>query len=189
VQGDELLAAEAVGIYQGELLPEDLYEAWAEADRDRLRIAHGEMLQLLGRWDLIVAADPLDEVAQIRLVQDHIERGDRRAALRQLGLMEQVWRRELGEGLGPVALALREEAVAMALELAPGGRALPRAPVPRPSTPTVGRAGDIEHLCEILETSRTVTCSVLVGWARPGWRQRWPSGGPGAPRSSPASWT
>ena len=62
-------AAEAVELHRGELLPDDVYEPWTEIERDRLRVAYGEMLHLLGRWDTIVAADPLDEVAHLQLVQ------------------------------------------------------------------------------------------------------------------------
>ncbi len=155
--GSSSSAAEAVEIYRGDLLPDDLYEPWTEEDRERLRLSHGEMLQIRGRWDLIVAADPLDETAQIRLVQDHVERGDRRAALRQLDLMERVWQRELGEALSAAALAVRDEALALPIESAPGARPAPSAPVPQPPTPTVGRDRDIERVVGMLETSRTVT--------------------------------
>ena len=64
-------AAEAVELYRGELLPDDVYEPWTE-ERARPPPARRtcEMLHLLGRWDTIVAADPLDEVAHLQLVQD-----------------------------------------------------------------------------------------------------------------------
>ena len=149
-------AAEAVELYGGELLPKDVYEPWTEEDRDRLRLAYVEMLHALGRWDALIAVDPLDEVAHLQLVRGHVERGDRRAALRQLETMEKIWERELGEGLGEAALTLREEAQGMAVALTPAERPV-RAPVPTPATRTIGRERDIERVAELLEHSRTVT--------------------------------
>ena len=155
--GEARLSAEAVELYPGELLPSDLYEAWTEEDRERLRLTHTEMLHDLGRWDLVVAADPLDELAQLRLIQQHIERADRRAALRQLDVMEKVWQRELGEGLGETARGLREEALALPIEVVSADRPAIRSQVPVPPTPTVGRDDDIARALEMLETSQTVT--------------------------------
>ena len=149
-------AGEAVELYAGELLPADVYEPWTEQDRDRLRLAYHEMLQALGRWDALIAADPLDEVAHLSLVQEHVRRGDRRAAVRQLETMEKVWRDELGEELGEAALALRAEAQGLPVALAPVERPV-RAPVPTPATRTIGRERDIERVVELLEDSRTVT--------------------------------
>ena len=149
-------AAEAAELYRGELLPDDVYEGWTEQERERLRLTHSEMLEELGRWDLIVAADALDEVAHLQLIQHHIDRGDRRAALRQLDVMEKVWERELGEGLGEAALDLRREALGLPVEVTVGPPAT-RAPVPEPATPTIGREQDIARVLELLDTNRTVT--------------------------------
>src|SRR5689334_13199777 len=66
--GSSSAAAEALELYGGELLPEDVYEPWTEETRGRLRLAHVEMLHLLGRWDQAIAADPLDEDAHLQLV-------------------------------------------------------------------------------------------------------------------------
>ncbi len=155
-QGEPRLSAEAVELYRGELLPTDLYEPWTEEDRDRLRLTHIEMLHDLGRWDLVVAADPLDEVGHLQLIQQHIERADRRAALRQLDVMEKLWQRELGEGISEMAQALREEALALPIDLVAGNRPA-LSPVPVPPTRTVGRDRDISRVLEMLETSQTVT--------------------------------
>ncbi|WP_155917837.1 AAA family ATPase [Marmoricola sp. URHB0036] len=148
-------AAEAVELYGGELLPEDAYEPWTEEDRDRLRLAYAEMLHVLGRWEALISADPLDEVAHLRLVQEHLHRGDRRAALRQLDAMDKVWQRELGEGLTATALALRDEAAALPVELAPVQSV--RVRVPTPATRTVGRERDIQRVNELLDSERMLT--------------------------------
>ncbi|HEY6665774.1 MAG TPA: transcriptional activator domain-containing protein, partial [Propionibacteriaceae bacterium] len=43
-------AAAAVDQWAGELLPDDPYEAWLEAPRDRLQQLHSELLRRSGRW-------------------------------------------------------------------------------------------------------------------------------------------
>ena len=46
------------------------------------------LLRTTGRWDDLVAADPLDEEAHLRLVQQYVDDGDRGPALRQLDSMD-----------------------------------------------------------------------------------------------------
>src|SRR4030095_8144317 len=47
-------AREALAIYNGELLPQDRYEPWAEERREQLRLRHLDLLRLDGRWDTVV---------------------------------------------------------------------------------------------------------------------------------------
>ena len=155
-EGDLSRVADAIELYRGDLLPDDLYEPWTEEARERLRLGHVELLHLVGRWEQAVAVDPLDEVAHLQLVQEHVAQGDRRSALRRLDVMEKLWEEELGEGLGDTALALREQAQGLAVALAPAERPV-RAPVPTPATRTIGRERDIERVTELLAVSRTVT--------------------------------
>ena len=96
-------ADEAIRLYRGDLLPEDLYVEWTEHDRERRRMRYLELLKDAGRWDEVLAADPLDEGAHLRLVEGHVAAGDRDSALRQLDFMEQVWRRELDDDPGEAA--------------------------------------------------------------------------------------
>jgi predicted ATPase/DNA-binding SARP family transcriptional activator len=151
--GAQGLAEEAVDAYRGDLLPGDLYEPWTQDARDRLRLRYVGLLNVLGRWDAVVASDPLDEEAWLRLVHSHLERRDRGAALRQLEAMESAWRRELDEGLGEEALALREAALRLPVRV----RSTQRAPVPLPPTPTVGRGRDIEGVVRALQEARILT--------------------------------
>ncbi len=155
-------ADEAIRLYRGDLLPEDLYVEWTEDDRVRRRMRYLELLKDAGRWDEVLAADPLDEGAHLRLVEGHVAAGDRDSALRQLDFMEQVWRRELDEDPGAAAAALRVEVLAMPAYDAddrPGG-AGPATPVPWPATDTIGRQQEIAEVLEALELSQVVT---LVG--------------------------
>ena len=68
-----------------------------------------------------------------------------------------VLQRELGTDMSPAAAALREEALAMPLDL-PWERRLSRhAPIPRPTTPTIGRRGDLEGVVAMLRQAPVVT--------------------------------
>ena len=100
-------ATEAQKVYGGPLLPDDLYEPWAEDDRESLRALELDLLRLSGRWEEVVRDDPLDEAAHLALVRQHADRGDTRSALRQLERMDQALRRELGTAPSPEAEELR----------------------------------------------------------------------------------
>jgi DNA-binding SARP family transcriptional activator/ATP/maltotriose-dependent transcriptional regulator MalT len=104
------LARSAVGRYGGDLLPDDRYEEWADAPRQRLRHLYLELLDLLAadaadRGDVDEAVrlvrrgcecEPLDEVRHLRLARMLMSQGRRgsaraaleraRAALDELGL-------------------------------------------------------------------------------------------------------
>ena len=83
----------AIELYRGDLLPDDLYEGWAEAERERLRMRYLGLLRSTGRWADLAAAEPLDEEAHLRLVQQYVDGGDRGQALRHLDTMAQLWQR------------------------------------------------------------------------------------------------
>ncbi|OHV31237.1 SARP family transcriptional regulator [Pseudofrankia sp. EUN1h] len=104
-------AARAADAYGGPLLPDDLYEPWTQADRDRLRLLYLRLLRAAGRWERVLAEDPADEEAHLTLMRGYIARGERHAALRQFERMDRALRRELGFGPGPDALALRAAAL------------------------------------------------------------------------------
>jgi tetratricopeptide (TPR) repeat protein len=106
-EGSAAGAGQALAGYPGPLLPEDVYEPWTEAERASLESLHGELLRLSGRWDELLREQPADEQAHLALARGHADRGDVRAALRQLERMEQALRRGLGTGPSPTAEALR----------------------------------------------------------------------------------
>ncbi|GAA4215330.1 ATP-binding protein [Microbispora amethystogenes] len=116
-------AAGALEAYAGPLLPDDPYERWAQAHRDRLRLLYARLLRQAERWDELVELDPADEEAHLALIRRHAERGDRRAALRQYERLDRALGRELGVAPGAEAVALRE-----ALTAEPAGRAGSAAP-------------------------------------------------------------
>ena len=174
--GVEAVAA-AVDLYRGPLLPADRYESWTENRREHLRLRYQELLRAAGRWETLVAEDPADEDAHVALMQQYLEAGDHRAAIRQFERMDAALRRELGVGPGRRALALR----ARILEDTPGQSS------PAPAS-LVGRRAEQEQLerlmadanhghgrCIIVSGAPGVGKSALLGWARmraerSGWR-------------------
>src|SRR5689334_13486971 len=105
-------ARRALALYEGELLPADRYQEWAEPRRDQLRRQHLELLRLDGRWAEVAELDPADEHAHLALMRRHAADGDRHAALRQFDRLDRALRTELGIGPGPEATALRDRLLA-----------------------------------------------------------------------------
>jgi DNA-binding SARP family transcriptional activator len=110
---DPRAAGRAADAYGGDLLPQDLYDSWTEAPRDRLRLRYLQVLRLAERWELLAAADPGDEHAHLALVRRLAQSGDRRAAMRQFERLERALRRELGVAPSATALRLRDELLAV----------------------------------------------------------------------------
>jgi DNA-binding SARP family transcriptional activator/tetratricopeptide (TPR) repeat protein len=109
---DATTARLALGLYRGELLPDDRYDDWAAERREQLRLRHLDLLRLDGRWEELVALDPGDEAAHVALMQQHAATGDRHAALRQFERLDKALRRELGVAPGRVAVELRDRLLA-----------------------------------------------------------------------------
>jgi DNA-binding SARP family transcriptional activator/tetratricopeptide (TPR) repeat protein len=129
--GSEPGLGAAADLYGGELLPEDPYEAWLEAPRDRLRQLHTELLRRGGRWVELTRADPTDEEASLTLARRMAEDGDRRGALRQLERLERALRGELGVRPGPAVAALRTELLALDVPSRESRRSMVRSPLGR----------------------------------------------------------
>jgi predicted ATPase/DNA-binding SARP family transcriptional activator len=154
----------AIELYRGDLLPEDLYEPWADAERQRLRVCHLDLLRSAGRWADLVAAEPLDEEAHLRLVQQHVDEGRRSQALHQLDAMARLWREELGAEPGPAARALHARAQAMPpLEIEPLSPGSCASQVPYPATPTVGREREVASVLDLLADHRLVSLLGIGG--------------------------
>ncbi len=105
--GDRDAAARAADRYGGVLLPDDLYEQWAQDARERLRVLWVDLLRLAGRWEVLLQDDPADEEAHVALARRMARGGDVRGALRQLERLDRALRSELGVAPGPEATKLR----------------------------------------------------------------------------------
>ena len=111
--GSIAAAKAALALYGGELLPQDLYEPWAEESRQHLSRLYAELLHQARDWHQVLAADPTNEPAHLALAQRYLDRGDRGAALRQLDELDRVMRDELGLGPGQRAEELRRRAASV----------------------------------------------------------------------------
>jgi DNA-binding SARP family transcriptional activator len=103
------LARSALTRYRGELLPQDRYESWATAPRERLRRRSLELIDLLvddasergeideaiRLLDRAIAAEPLDEDRQLRAAELLLFQG-RRGSARSLVERAAGVRAELG---------------------------------------------------------------------------------------------
>ena len=109
LEGTPDAAVPALAVHRGPLLPEDVYEPWAQDDRDRARILHLDLLRLAQRWEDVLREDPADEQAHLALMRSSADRGDIRGALRQFERMDQALRRELGTVPSAEARELRAQ--------------------------------------------------------------------------------
>jgi DNA-binding SARP family transcriptional activator len=121
--GDPAAYWEAVGLYRGGLLPDDRYEQWVIGRRDELEFEFlaivDELAALLeGRGDLagamravalLIAAEPLEEGAHVRLMRLYALAGRRGEALRQYERLREMLAAELGSEPGVEAQRLYEE--------------------------------------------------------------------------------
>ncbi len=109
---DPSLFEAALDLYRGDLLPEDLYEDWAAAPRERLRRLYIDLLYRLakireesgdyvagiGLLQSLLAADPTNEEVHRSLMRLYILAGDRRGALAQYRHCVEALRREVDVG-------------------------------------------------------------------------------------------
>jgi DNA-binding SARP family transcriptional activator len=116
----------ALGLFRGDLLPEDRFEPWAEDPRELLRMqllrlalrlsAELEQGEELGRassvLERVVELDALNEQAHLRLARVQAKAGHRHLALRTCLQLKQRLREELGESPSAAARRLHDDIVA-----------------------------------------------------------------------------
>ena len=101
----------AADLFSGDLLPADRYADWTEPHRERLRRRRLEVLRAAARWEEVLQVDGTDEDACRALMRGHLERGDRRSAMREFQRLREILRVDLGVAPEPATVALFEEAV------------------------------------------------------------------------------
>ncbi|MEX2315413.1 MAG: TIR domain-containing protein, partial [Thermomicrobiales bacterium] len=168
-------AQEALALYSGDLLPNDLYEGWAEQRRTTLRAGYlallarlaalyderGEPAEAIDAWQRLVAVDPTNEAAHAALMRLYAGSGQRRHALTQFDQLVAVLERELDASPEPdtceLAEAIREgrfPGAGMAT-LRPA-QASPTS-LPIPISQLVGREQELAELRQLLATERLLT--------------------------------
>jgi DNA-binding SARP family transcriptional activator/tetratricopeptide (TPR) repeat protein len=146
--GDRGSLATAIGLYAGDLLPDDRYEDWAAAPRERLRARYLQALRRAGEWERLVEEEPTDEEAHRALIRAWLERGNHHAALRQFTRLREVLARELGVRPSRETLALWSDI----------GAAAP----PPTSGPLVGRDGEFTQAASMWVQARAGHGAVLL---------------------------
>jgi pimeloyl-ACP methyl ester carboxylesterase/DNA-binding SARP family transcriptional activator len=171
----------ALDAWTGDLLPDDLYASWAFQPRQRAAMLHRELLRRAGRWTELVTLDSTDEEAHLGVAQALLAAGDRSGALRQLDVLEQVLRDELGIGPSPEALRTAHPSPRHSRK-----RARPaQSPMPRHT----GLARQIVHFCRTSDGVRLAYATSGGGpplvkaanrmthldydWASPVWSHWW----------------
>ena len=174
----------AIGLYEGELLPEDRYEQWAEERRGELqktyislliglasahesRGDHGSAIEALRE---ATVEEPANEEAHVGLMRLYALSGHQADALGHYELLCGDLMRELGTGPGASARALREEissgrfpAEASWSYEPPSREEPPRHNLPSPRTGFVGRGREVVEVKRALYTTRLLTLTGAGG--------------------------
>jgi DNA-binding SARP family transcriptional activator len=122
-QAEEAAACyeEAVGLYRGDYLLEDLYEDWTMVERERLSNAYGDMLDRLAVHYLqsgqlresvrccyrALEKDRCHEDSHRLLMRCYVQLGQRGRALRQYRLCERILDQKYGTAPSPETRSLR----------------------------------------------------------------------------------
>lgn len=172
----------ALGLYAGELLPEDRYEVWAEARREGLRQERLELLlglavlrERAGEYDLaarslreLLAEEPVHETAHRYLMRLYALSGRRTEALAQYRRLRDSLRRDLGVAPDSETEGLREEVSAGRFPT--GGQTSGTHPVLSqslpwhpPRTTLVGREQELEEVTRSLQLTDLLTLTGAGG--------------------------
>jgi DNA-binding SARP family transcriptional activator len=159
----------ALELYQGDFLPEDLYEDWAEARRSALQRSYLELLkqlatsaveradyqQAIERLHALLHAEPTDEGVQRELMRLYVQTGERHKALRLYQQSRRILQEELGVEPSAQTIALHkailnETIPTVALSLAPPIEVSPAMVEESDIIPLVGRQKEMRALVEYL---------------------------------------
>ncbi|HWC11807.1 MAG TPA: AAA family ATPase [Acidimicrobiales bacterium] len=106
--------ADVVRRLGGELLPEERYEEWAVAPRERIQRLYLDLLRAGGLWAELAEAEPTDEEAHHALMEEHFRAGRLHAAIRQFQRLRTILARELSVLPSPQTVALYRRIVGTA---------------------------------------------------------------------------
>ena len=110
--GDAAACEAAADLYQGQLLPDDLYVEWLDEPRKQLHQLYARVLRAGKLWERLISIEPTDEEAQCALMQAALDVGNRGAAIRAFQELRERLRIDLGIGPSKAAVTLYERALA-----------------------------------------------------------------------------
>lgn len=188
--GDAEACENALALYTGDLLPEDLYEDWTSEKREYLRTTYRKLLQKLGAIyegeiqfeqsaeiaRKLVSLDELNEDAHRGLMRALALGGNRQQALKQFEICRAVLRKELGvepekqtrelfEQIASGKLAPPKNQTVISADGAAKktSKTQIKSNLPHQLTSFVGRAGEIEEIRNLLKTARLLTLAGAGG--------------------------
>ncbi len=166
----------ALSLYQGDLLPNDLYAEWTMTPRESLRRLHREASQALAAHHIdardylaaiallttLLAHDPADEPVHRELMRAYTLAGRRHDALRQYRACVDALAAEIDVPPEPETTALYEQILSGALMPPP-------APSPQPRwLPPALVALEVEQRTSLIGRGREL--DTLRGWLHGAWR-------------------
>ena len=152
---------EALGLWRGDPLPEDMYDEWARPFRERLELVHQELLEIGAEAAIMtgelgpaadwaaqaVALQPLREAAAIVRIRALAAAGDNAAALKAYDVYRTRLADELGIDPSPAAAQFHQRL--LRAETVPSATASETGPGPEPVR-FVGRADAQDSLKSLL---------------------------------------
>ncbi|MCX6597250.1 MAG: BTAD domain-containing putative transcriptional regulator [Acidobacteria bacterium] len=173
--------AAALELYRGELLPEDRYEDWAAAARERLAQRYSELLDRLGQlqeaaqdhgaaievWQKAVQVDPCNETAHRGLMHAYAASGRRHLAIAQYRSCVDELRRQLETEPEAATTALYEQILAGGFPARPAAMAVAAGAAVRAHPVAASEAGAVERLeaADPPIASSGVSARVRLRWA------------------------
>jgi DNA-binding SARP family transcriptional activator len=176
---------QALALYTGGFLPDDLYADWTIDRRAALRVSdlmlltrlsemheeRGDRAKAIATLQRLLTAEPTQESAHVRVMRLHALSGERTLALAQFEQLQIVLEKELEIQPDPMAAAL---ATAMregrfTAPTRPSSEARQRASVGRPARlpaqpgALIGREREIAEARQLLETTRLLTLTGTGG--------------------------
>ncbi|MBV9577293.1 MAG: tetratricopeptide repeat protein [Chloroflexi bacterium] len=164
----------ATALYGGAYLPDDIYEDWSGARRERLRrlwfdvelkVAKlyeqvGQLEEAARELQRLAEFDPGDERIAAMLMRLHMRQGRRSDALRVFHNTARDLRQELDVAPSQALVHLHHQAQVEELLVTIESSERPSLPLPVPLTSFIGREREMAAIRDRLETARLVT---LVG--------------------------
>lgn len=185
---DPRVYREALDLYRGDLLPQDVYEEWTIEPRETLRQLYltlllelaqlhetrGEVDLAIESYQQLVARTPADEAGHTGLMRLYAATGLRHQALKQFDVLRSVLDEDLDVTPARETVALYQHILSgKSIDLEQCGHARqletsasPRSPptnLPTPLTSFVGRQAEIAELQTLLRRRRLVTLTGAGG--------------------------
>lgn len=179
---DPALYHAALGLYAGDLLPDDLYDDWATWRREglhqtylqlllgvaRRHEARGELKQAMQALHQATQCEPTLEESHVALMRLYAATGQRRQALRQYTLLQEVLAAELDaepdeSSRQMHAVILASGSAAPDAAMTDGDRTVRMHNLPVPLSSFVGRAEEMAEFADLLSGTRLLTLAGVGG--------------------------